>query len=84
MDDRRFDNVVRSLARHRSRRSLVGSLLGGVVALLAAHLRLPRGGGPPECTSPRVSGASTPISAIWGSTAPGAGVAPPVRPVARG
>ena len=41
MDDRRFDNVVRALARHRSRRGLVGSLLGGGAALLASHLRLP-------------------------------------------
>ena len=41
MDDRRFDNVVRALARHRSRRGLVGGLLGGGVALLASHLRLP-------------------------------------------
>jgi hypothetical protein len=41
MDDRRFDNAVRSLARHRSRRGLLGSLLGGGAALLASHLRLP-------------------------------------------
>ena len=41
MDDRRFDNVVRSFARRRSRRSLVGGLLGGSVGLLAAHLRMP-------------------------------------------
>ena len=41
MDDRRFDNAVRALARHRSRRGLVGSLLGGSAALLAARLRLP-------------------------------------------
>jgi hypothetical protein len=41
MDDRRFDNMVRALARHRSRRGLVGGLLGGGAALLASHLRLP-------------------------------------------
>jgi hypothetical protein len=41
MDDRRFDNAVRSLARHRSRRGLVGGLLGAGAALLASHLRLP-------------------------------------------
>ena len=41
MDDRRFDSVVRSFARHRSRRGLVGGLLGGGAALLASHLRLP-------------------------------------------
>lgn len=41
MDDRRFDYVVRSLARHRSRRELVVGLLGGGLALLASHLRLP-------------------------------------------
>ena len=35
MDDRRFDNAVRALARHRSRRGLMGSLLGGGAALLA-------------------------------------------------
>jgi hypothetical protein len=41
MDDRRFDHVVRALAHHRSRRGLVGGLIGGGVALLTAHLRLP-------------------------------------------
>ena len=41
MDDRRFDNAVRALARHRSRRGLLGGLIGGGVALLASHLRLP-------------------------------------------
>ena len=41
MDDRRFDNVARALARHRSRRGLVGGLLGGGAALLASYLRLP-------------------------------------------
>jgi hypothetical protein len=41
MDDRRFDNVVRSLASHRSRRGLVGGLLGGGLAMVSAHLRLP-------------------------------------------
>jgi hypothetical protein len=41
MDDRRFDNVVRALARHRSRRGLVGGLLGGGAALLASYLRFP-------------------------------------------
>ena len=41
MDDRRFDNVVRSFARHRSRRDLAGGLLAGGVALLASHLRFP-------------------------------------------
>lgn len=41
MDDRRFDNAVRALARHRSRRGLMGGLLGGGAALLASHLRLP-------------------------------------------
>jgi hypothetical protein len=41
MDDRRFDNVVRSLVSHRSRRGLVGGLLGGGLAMVAAHLRLP-------------------------------------------
>jgi hypothetical protein len=41
MDDRRFDLVVRSLARHRSRRALVRGLLAGGVALLASCLRLP-------------------------------------------
>ena len=40
MDDRRFDNAVRSFARHRSRRALVGGLFGGV-ALLTARLRVP-------------------------------------------
>jgi hypothetical protein len=42
MDDRRFDNAVRALARNRSRRGLMGSLLGGGAALLAASWRLPR------------------------------------------
>lgn len=41
MDDRRFDDVVRSLSRHRSRRALGGSLLGAGLALLATHLRVP-------------------------------------------
>lgn len=41
MDDRRFDTMVRSFARHRSRRTLVGGLLGGVVGLLAARLGSP-------------------------------------------
>ena len=41
MDDRRFDNAVRALARHRSRRGLVGGLLGGGAALIASHLRVP-------------------------------------------
>jgi hypothetical protein len=41
MDDRRFDNAVRSLARHRSRRGLLGGLLGGGLALVASHLRPP-------------------------------------------
>lgn len=41
MDDRRFDHVVRSFARHRSRRTLVGGLLGGGAALLASRLRFP-------------------------------------------
>lgn len=41
MDDRRFDHVVRSLSRHRSRRALLGALLGGGLSLLTAHLRLP-------------------------------------------
>jgi hypothetical protein len=41
MDDRRFDNAVRSLARHPSRRALLRALLGGSLALLAARLRLP-------------------------------------------
>ena len=40
-DDRQFDDVVRSLVRHRSRRALVGGLLGGGLALLATHLRMP-------------------------------------------
>ena len=42
MDHRRFDTVARSMAHHRSRRAIVGSLLGGSLALLTAHLRLPR------------------------------------------
>jgi hypothetical protein len=41
MDDRRFDNVIRALARHRSRRGLVRGLLAGGAALLASHLRQP-------------------------------------------
>jgi hypothetical protein len=41
MDDNRFDTVVRSFANRRSRRALVGSLLGGGTALLAAYLRIP-------------------------------------------
>jgi hypothetical protein len=41
MDDRRFDHAVRALARHRSRRGLVAGLIGGGVALVASHLRLP-------------------------------------------
>jgi hypothetical protein len=41
MDGRQFDNAVRALARHRSRRGLMGGLLGGGAALLASHLRLP-------------------------------------------
>lgn len=41
MDDRRFDSVVRSFASRRSRRTLVGSLLGGGAALAASSLRLP-------------------------------------------
>jgi hypothetical protein len=41
VDDRRFDTIVRALADHRSRRRLVGGLLGGGVALLASSLRLP-------------------------------------------
>jgi hypothetical protein len=39
MDDRRFDHVVRALGRHRSRRALLGSLLGGGLALLTTHVR---------------------------------------------
>lgn len=41
MDDRGFDHVVRALTHHRSRRGLVGGLIGGGVALLTAHLRVP-------------------------------------------
>jgi hypothetical protein len=41
MDGRQFDNAVRAMARHRSRRGLMGGLLGGGAALLASHLRLP-------------------------------------------
>ena len=41
MDGRQFDNAVRALARHRSRRGLVGGLLGGGAALLASYLRFP-------------------------------------------
>jgi hypothetical protein len=41
MDDRRFDDAVRFFARHRSRRALVGCLVGGGAALLTAHLRSP-------------------------------------------
>jgi hypothetical protein len=41
MGDRRFDRAARALAYHRSRRGLVGGLIGGGVALLMAHLRLP-------------------------------------------
>lgn len=41
MDDRRFDNVARSLASLGSRRALVGALLGGGAAALASSLRLP-------------------------------------------
>ena len=41
MDDRRFDNVVRSFARRRTRRGLAAGLLGGGAALLASRLRLP-------------------------------------------
>jgi hypothetical protein len=41
MDDRWFDNVVRSFARRRSRRGIVGGLVGAGAVLLASHLRLP-------------------------------------------
>ena len=81
MDDRRFDNAVRALARHRSRRGLIGSLLAGGAALLASRLRL-SGAAAQSATSRRASGASTPISAIRGSTAPGTGLGPPGPPVA--
>jgi hypothetical protein len=41
MDDHRFDHVVRSFASDRSRRTLLGGLLGVGAAFLAARLRLP-------------------------------------------
>ncbi len=41
MDDRQFDDAVRSFASRRSRRALVGGLVGGGAALLASYLRLP-------------------------------------------
>ncbi len=41
MDDRRFDDLARSLAGHRSRRTLLRGLLGGGGALLAARLGVP-------------------------------------------
>ena len=41
MDDRRFDTLTRSLAGFRSRRTLVGGLLGGAGLFIASRLRLP-------------------------------------------
>jgi hypothetical protein len=83
MDDRRFDNVVRALARHRSRRGLMGGLLGE-----ARHWWLRTCGCParrPTIDTPaRVSGAPMTISAIRGSSAGGTGSGRPVQPVAAG
>ena len=83
MDDRRFDNAVRSLARHRSRRGVVGGLLGEALALLASHLRLPARGGPPPARRPGRVVLRRRASAIRGSSAPGTDSARPARPVAR-
>jgi hypothetical protein len=41
MDDRRFDNAARWLARYRSRRTLLGGLAGSGALFIATHLRLP-------------------------------------------
>jgi hypothetical protein len=59
MDDHRFDRLVRSLRRHRSRRALMRTLLGGGLALLVGSRRSPAAaagvgyrGGDEDCWQP--------------------------------